>query len=51
MGFLLIFKKATLMTQGHNATISDVLFQMDLLVHYFKNSLVRHIYLEGVYIG
>ena len=43
--FLQIFKRVTLETQGHDATISNVLFSMDILVRHFKQSLVRNLLL------
>ena len=39
--FLQIFKRVTLETQGHDATISSVLFSIDILVRHFKQSLIR----------
>ena len=38
--FLQPFHQATLETQGDNATLNKVLFTMDILVQWFKASLV-----------
>ncbi len=38
--FLKPFRKATLNTQGHKATLDSVLFTMDVLLQYFKLALV-----------
>jgi hypothetical protein len=38
--FLQPFRRATLKTQGHDATIDSVLFTMDIILKYLKNSLV-----------
>ena len=38
--FLQLFHRATLETQGHQATLEKVLFTMDILVRYFKTTLV-----------
>ena len=40
MAFLQPFHRATLETQGHRATLEKVLFTMDVLVQYFKKSMV-----------
>lgn len=40
--FLQPFHRATLETQGHNATIDRVLFAMDVLVRYFEKALSNH---------
>jgi hypothetical protein len=40
MTFLQPFHRATLETQGHSATLENVLFTMDILVQYFKTALV-----------
>ena len=40
--FLQIFHRATLETQGHNATIDRVVFTMDILVRYFEKALSNH---------
>ena len=40
MTFLQPFHRATLETQGHSATLEKVLFTMDVLVQYFKKSIV-----------
>jgi hypothetical protein len=39
--FLHPFKRATLATQGHKATLDRVLITMDILVIWFKQSIVR----------
>ena len=44
MAFLQPFHRATLETQGYRATIDSVLFTMDILVRYFKTSLVSKIF-------
>jgi hypothetical protein len=38
--FLKPFHRATLETQGHSSSLEKVLFTMDILVRYFKDSLV-----------
>jgi len=38
--FLQPFHQATLKTQGDNATLNKVLFTMDVLIQWFKASLV-----------
>ena len=43
--FLQIFKRVTLETQGHDATILNVLFSMDILIRHFKQSLIRNLLL------
>ena len=43
--FLQPFHRATLETQGDNATIDRVLFTMDILVQYFEKALVRTLFL------
>jgi hypothetical protein len=40
MNFLQPFYRATLETQGHQATLDKVLFTMDILVRFFKTALV-----------
>lgn len=40
--FLQLFHRATLETQGHNATIDHVVFTMDILVRYFEKALSNH---------
>jgi hypothetical protein len=48
MAFLKPFHRATLETQGDNATIDRVLFTMDVLIGVFKKGMVSNIYLRIV---
>jgi hypothetical protein len=45
--FLKPFYRATLKTQGHNATLDEVLFTMDILVKWFEKGLVSNSLLKG----
>jgi hypothetical protein len=38
--FLSLFDRATLKTQGDQATIDNVLFVMDIIIKHFKKALV-----------
>ena len=50
MIFLQPFYRATLETQGHRATLEKVLFTMDVLVQYFKKSIVsKYNLLSNIY--
>ena len=44
--FLAPFHRATLETQGDNASIDKVLFTMDVLISWFEKSLVSKSYLK-----
>src|SRR5271170_1994853 len=46
--FLQPFHKATLLTQGDNATIDLVLFTMDVLIKHFKEALVSLPFLNNI---
>ena len=40
--FLQIFKRVILETQGYNLTILNIFFLIDILIRYFKQSLIRN---------